>query len=117
MFISENTLIGGGHDCTPLLFQCDNGWTFITQLDSGKEEEKVEKSAFAAKLEALRSKVDKGETKSPSASSGNVSLITTHQNVINSLMPCHQIGAAGDMIDRFTSTGLDGKIVAWTLNQ
>jgi len=52
----------------------------------------------------FQSKVDMGTTEN------ETTLTTQHQNALNSLQP---FASAGGKINKFSSTGVDGKLIIW----
>jgi actin related protein 2/3 complex subunit 1A/1B len=98
VFINDTTVVTGGHDCTPVLFQNSGGWKFVKKLDTGGSNASAGISKGPSALKMFQNKVDRGEANSESV------LKTKHQNSIN----CLQRYKNG-----YTTTGLDGNILQW----
>jgi len=114
LFLSETRLVAGGFNCNPMLFACDNGgvWEFVTFLDEVKPAATEPKSdtLFAAakgKFKWLGS-----EPTEPNAPS------TTHENCIMTIRPLVPLAEEDPekAISRFSTSGMDGRIVIWDLN-
>ncbi|CAN1160763.1 Actin-related protein 2/3 complex subunit 1A, partial [Linum perenne] len=111
LFISEKMVIGVGFDCNPMVFAADDTgvWTFIRFLD-------VKKSTSASPTygsqfsEAFGKLYGQPKTNvngdGPSKSRGGA-----HDNCITCIMPL----AGKSRITRFSTSGLDGRVVVWDL--
>ncbi|KAJ3277535.1 Polycomb protein sop-2 [Borealophlyctis nickersoniae] len=103
IFASETSVIGVGHDCTPYLFALRGGrWELVDKIDAGKKKEVSGNSAFR-KFQQMDSR---------SQSTTDVELNTTHQNTITSV---RAFAGAPNNISKFSTTGVDGKLVFWDL--
>jgi actin related protein 2/3 complex subunit 1A/1B len=108
LWVTPKSIIAVGHETTPLLFSSnDKGeWQFIERLDQGgvKKAAGVSGSAFN-KFKQLDSK----------ATEQNVTqLETTHQNTISSI---RTYDGAKTSVTKFSTSGLDGKIVIWSIQE
>lgn len=114
MFLSEDKVVGGGHDCTPIIFANNGGtWGFSKRVGlapsgeaaagAGRGRGLAQSSAF----KMFQNKVDRG---TDDAASVATKLDTLHQNTITCLKPFR---ASGGVITEFTSSGLDGNIGFW----
>jgi len=101
LFLSEDTILAAGFDCTPVLFQKKGGWQFVKKVDTGGGADKPtaggEKNAA---FKIFQNQVDKGST-----SSVETKLSTKHQNAINCIQ--RYKGNA------FSTSGIDGCIIIW----
>lgn len=100
-YLSENSIIAAGHDCTPVLFQASGArWELKGIIDQGKGAAK-ESSGNAAmnKFKQMDSRAEAGGQGS--------ALLTIHQNTITCIQ---KMGGA-----KFSTSGIDGKLVVWDL--
>lgn len=114
LFISEKTVIGVGFDCNPMVFAADERgvWGFIRHL--GEQKAVSSGSRYGSQFSEAFGKFY-GQSKhgvssdavEPSRTSGAV-----HENCINCIMP---LGGHGTLRRRFSTSGLDGRIVLWDL--
>ncbi|KAG0556798.1 hypothetical protein M758_11G077200 [Ceratodon purpureus] len=113
LFLSETRLVAGGFDCNPMLFGSEKtgDWEFISFLDEVKlPEEPKSDTLFAAA---------KGKFKwLGSESSEESTLTTTHHSCITMLRPRVPLSerSPDKAITLFSSSGLDGRVVIWDLN-
>jgi len=110
LFVTENSVVGVGHDCNPTLFSANasGGWSFIAKLDQ-KAQAKSTGPAKSA-MNVFKDKVNLGA----SSSDNDTVLETKHQNSITWIYPLKK---AGNNVSSFTTSGLDGKLITWDLNQ
>ncbi|AQK55449.1 Actin protein 2/3 complex subunit 1B [Zea mays] len=114
LFVSERTLIGVGFDCNPMIFAADDTglWTFIRFLDERKAAPSASKasqlSEALGKLYGQSKQGTSSDTVEPSKPRGGA-----HENCITCIVPLRK-GSDGS-IKRFSTSGLDGKIVVWDL--
>lgn len=106
LFLSEQSLVGVGEDCNPILFSAnDSGeWTYISELDKQSAASSSEGASQSAR-KMFQNKVDLG-----AESVGDTKLDTTHQNAITCIYP-HT--SSGNIVSDFSTTGLDGNLVIW----
>jgi len=106
LFLNDTTVVAAGHDCNPMVFTNSGGtWQYSKNLDDASEGAKgPQGSATGNTRQMWANKVDKGTV------SNETTLNTKHQNAISCL--CVFQGAPGK-VSQFTSTGVDGKLVAW----
>eukprot|EP01133_Synstelium_polycarpum_P002903 gene2903-3335_t len=105
LFITENSIVGVGNDCTPILFTNSGEWKLIGELD------KSEAAAGGAETSArnvFQNKVDLGESKV------DIKLPSVHQNCITNIIP---FKSTGGVVSDFSTSGLDGNIVIWHVKQ
>lgn len=106
IFTTENTVIAGGHDCQPLVFNCTNGtWAYTNFL------EQVKKDAAPAKQSSTKQAFELFKNKVEVGANTNVQTLSTlHQNCISCIQP---FKSANGAVQEFTTSGLDGKLVIW----
>lgn len=112
MFITERMVIGVGFDCHPMVFAADETgiWSFVRFLG----ERKTSSSSYGSQLSEAFGKLYgqskqgvNNDTLEPSKLRGGV-----HENCINCIIPLKK----GDStVRRFSTSGLDGKVVIWDL--
>ncbi|XP_058219413.1 actin-related protein 2/3 complex subunit 1A-like isoform X1 [Rhododendron vialii] len=115
LFVSERMVIGVGFDCNPMVFAAEERglWTFLRFLGERKASSSSAKygSQFSEAFGKLygQSKQginnDRGETSIPRGA--------IHENCINSIVPLKREGESTNT--RFSTSGLDGKVVIWDL--
>lgn len=102
LFLSETQIVAAGYDCVPYLFeQRPEGWQLVRKLDQGNKKESVDGSAknMFRQMDS-RAQFSNEDTELPSI----------HQNTITCIRPWTQSGGA---VTKFSTTGLDGKLVIW----
>lgn len=115
LFVSERMVIGVGFDCNPMVFTADERgiWSFLKFLDGRKIAPSSSKygSQFSEAFGKLYGQPKHGTSNDaiePSRPRGGA-----HDNCINSILPLKK---AGDRtVKRFSTSGLDGKVVIWEL--
>jgi len=105
-FVSEDQVVAGGYDCAPHLFSFSGRWSFTKSVDENKAAGGSKQSGASAARNMFQSKVDMGTTEN------ETTLTTQHQNAINCLQP---FAASGPKVTKFSTTGVDGKLVIWTI--
>ncbi|KAH0631979.1 hypothetical protein JD844_019940 [Phrynosoma platyrhinos] len=102
-FVSENSVVAAGHDCCPMLFNCDDrgALTFVSKLDIPKQS--IQRNISA--MERFRN-MDKRAT----TEDRNTTLDTLHQNSITQVS-IYEV----DKRDcrKFCTTGIDGAMTIW----
>ncbi|XP_062220734.1 actin-related protein 2/3 complex subunit 1B-like [Phragmites australis] len=113
LFASECMLIGVGFDCNPMIFAADETglWSFVRFLDERKVTPSTSKASQLS--EALgklygQSKQGTSDTVEPTKPRGGA-----HENCITCIVPLQK--GSQSTIKRFSTSGLDGKIVLWDL--
>ncbi|KAK8468482.1 hypothetical protein PHAVU_006G036500 [Phaseolus vulgaris] len=114
LFVSERKVIGVGFDCNPMVFAADERgiWSFVRYL--GEQKAVSSRSRYGSQFSEAFVKFY-GQSKhgvnndavETSRTSG-----TVHENCINCIVP---LGDHGTMIRRFSTSGLDGIIAVWDL--
>jgi len=104
IFTSEDTVVAAGFDCAPFQFQNAGGWKLAKCVDEAKGPAQAKQSGTGAARALFQAKVDYG------ADSNETVLNTVHQNAISSLVP---FASAGGRVSKFSTTGVDGKLVIW----
>eukprot|EP01112_Ceratiomyxa_fruticulosa_P018909 TRINITY_DN6116_c0_g1_i1.p1 TRINITY_DN6116_c0_g1~~TRINITY_DN6116_c0_g1_i1.p1 ORF type:complete len:373 (+),score=81.94 TRINITY_DN6116_c0_g1_i1:126-1244(+) len=106
LFLSENSLVGVGEDCNPLLFQSEGGnWAFVSEIDKKSEQAAASGDSAAGNARKLfASKVTLG-----AESVTDTKLETQHQNCITSIRAL----TAGAVVSDFSTVGLDGNLIVW----
>jgi actin related protein 2/3 complex subunit 1A/1B len=117
LFVSEKLLIGVGYDCNPMVFAADESglWSFIRFL--GERKTASSSARYGSQLSGAFGKLY-GQSKpglgndgvEPSKSRGGA-----HDNCINCIVPWKKEGSS--RMTRFTTSGLDGKVVTWDLDE
>ncbi|TKR77659.1 hypothetical protein L596_018587 [Steinernema carpocapsae] len=104
-WVSENSIIAAGHDCSPMLFNIINGkLQFSCKLDIPSENKSSNvNSAFQKFRNFDRNAVNE---------TVNVQLKTLHQNAITQILT-HS--GRSDNVQKFTTCGIDGLIALWDL--
>jgi len=102
LWVSEDGIVAGGHDCNPAFFQNKGGWQFVRKLDSGAGGAAEQKGSSAFKT--FQQKVDKGEEKT------ETKLTTKHQNCITWIIAYKKAGAN---VTQYSTSGLDGAVIIW----
>jgi actin related protein 2/3 complex subunit 1A/1B len=107
IWTNENTVIGAGHDCSPLVLTNSGGQWNFSNLISEKKSDPVQAKAGGSKaaFELFKNKVEVG------ADENVQTLSTLHQNCITCLAPFE---VAGGSVKKFTTSALDGKLILWT---
>ncbi|AQK76201.1 Actin-related protein 2/3 complex subunit 1A [Zea mays] len=130
LFVSERTLVGVGFDCNPMIFAADDTglWSFVRFLDEMKAAPSASKasqvytlheliipggttfqlSEALGKLYGQSKQGASSDTVEPSKARGGA-----HENCITCIVPLRK-GSDGT-IKRFSTSGLDGKVVVWDL--
>lgn len=113
-FFSEKMVIGVGFDCNPMVFAADKSglWSFIRFLGERKESLSGPKSGsqFSEAFGKLYAQAKHGlsnDTVEPSKIQGAV-----HDNCINCIA---LLNKKGSETKRFSTSGMDGKVVIWDL--
>jgi len=105
IFLSEDSAVAVGYDCAPHLFSGTGGWKFARNLDETKVAQSgPQQTATSAARNMFQSKVEYG------ADAIETTLNTQHQNSISALQP---FAEGGGRVSKFSTTGVDGKIVIW----
>ncbi|XP_028778489.1 actin-related protein 2/3 complex subunit 1B [Neltuma alba] len=114
LFVSERMVIGVGFDCTPMIFAADDRgiWSFVRYLGESKAISSGSKygSQFSEAFGKFYGQSKHGMNNDSVESSkirGGV-----HENCINCIMP---LGERGTLVRRFSTSGLDGRVVIWDL--
>ena len=103
LWISETSIVAAGHDSAPFLFsKVGSEWKLVEKIDQGAK--KSNESSGTA-LNMFKQMDSRGQ-----ATSNDVVLDTCHQNSINCLV-C--VESKGGVVSKFSSTGVDGKLVIW----
>ncbi|XP_004500004.1 actin-related protein 2/3 complex subunit 1B-like [Cicer arietinum] len=114
LFVSEKTVIGVGFDCNPMVFAADERgvWGFIRYL--GERKTVSSGSTYGSQFSEAFGKFY-GQSKhgvSNDAVETSKTRGAVHDNCINSIIP---LGQHGILTRRFSTSGLDGRIVLWDL--
>lgn len=104
-WVTENSVIAGGHDCSPMLFTYhNNDLKFVTKLDVPPEQKGGGLKSAMQKFKSIDSRA---------ATEGvDVHLPTLHQNAITEILP-HS--GRNDNVQKFTTCGIDGLVALWDL--
>ncbi|KAH7669658.1 Actin-related protein 2/3 complex subunit 1 protein [Dioscorea alata] len=116
LFVSDRMAIGVGFDCNPMVFAADERgiWSFVRFLDERKIAPSSSKysSQFSEAFGKLYGQPKHGmnnDTHDSSRHRGGA-----HENCITCIVP--MITAGDTVAKRFSTSGLDGKIVTWELD-
>ncbi|KAL2322580.1 hypothetical protein Fmac_026959 [Flemingia macrophylla] len=114
LFVSERKVIGVGFDCNPMVFAADERgiWSFVRSL--GEQKALSSGSRYGSQFSEAFGKFY-GQSKhgvSNDAVEASRTRGIAHENCINCIMP---LGDRGTLIRRFSTSGLDGRIVVWDL--
>ncbi|RDB21525.1 Actin-related protein 2/3 complex subunit 1 [Hypsizygus marmoreus] len=125
---SEDSIVAAGHDCQPVVFSgSEAGWQGIGSLDHTTAPKSAEGpragyggSSSVGRLKAgafatFRDADSRGQSSisgsgSPSA---DTKMLTVHQNTITSVRPYE---TRGGQVTKVSTTGVDGKLVIWDVN-
>ncbi|KAG4920933.1 hypothetical protein JHK84_049784 [Glycine max] len=114
LFVSERKVIGVGFDCNPMVFAADERgiWSFVRYLGERKAASSGPRygSQFSEAFGKFYGQSKHGV--SNDAVETSRARGTVHENCINCIMP---LGDHGTLIRRFSTSGLDGRIVVWDL--
>ncbi|KAM7524553.1 hypothetical protein LguiA_014455 [Lonicera macranthoides] len=107
LFVSERMVIGVGYDCNPMVFAADERgiWSFVRFLGE-------KKTSSSPKYGSQFSAFGKLYGQSKHGNSNNTGGIV-HENCINCILPLKRAGDS--KVTRFSTSGLDGKLVIWDL--
>ncbi|MED6183020.1 protein 2 3 complex subunit [Stylosanthes scabra] len=114
LFVSEKMVIGVGYDCIPMVFAADERgiWSFIRYLGERKAVSSGSRygSQFSEAFGKFYGQAKQGVSNDASETSRTRGVV--HENCINSIIP---LSRQGTQIRRFSTSGLDGKLVMWDL--
>lgn len=105
----ESAIVVAGHDCAPFIVSQqhrDAKWELKGKIDTGKKKESITNSAFN-KFKQMDSRAQQSGT-----TESSIELTTTHQNTITT---ARVYSGDRDRVTRFSTTGVDGKLVIWDL--
>ncbi|GFZ05722.1 actin-related protein C1B [Actinidia rufa] len=115
LFVSERMVVGVGFDCNPMVFAADERglWSFLRFLGERKISSSGAKygSQFSEAFGKLYGQSKHGisnDIGEASRSRGGI-----HENCINCIVPVKKEGQSTNT--RFSTSGLDGKVVTWDL--
>ena len=114
LYTSERSVIGGGYDFNPLIFQYsnnDNKWNFSRFL----EVQKVNDSAAAATggVSAARALFQNKAARGQDSKTDSDTLWTTHENVITGIQ--NASSSNNGNVTHVSTSSMDGSIVIWDL--
>ena len=105
-WITGKSLVAVGFDCQPVLFsQAQDGgdWKFVERLDQAVQKKSLFGSNSA--MNKFKQLDSRGQSEDTSSELGS-----THQNTITSIRP---FSTKSTDVDKFATSGLDGRIVIW----
>ncbi|KAK4275521.1 hypothetical protein QN277_018589 [Acacia crassicarpa] len=110
-FISENMVIGVGFDCVPLVFAKGEGdkWKFIRSIGEIRARSP---SLYGSQFDIFGRFIGRAQdevTVETSEESGG-----SHDKCINCVLP---LRGRGTLIKRFSTSGLDGRVIIWDLEK
>ncbi|EOR03915.1 hypothetical protein E3P89_01238 [Wallemia ichthyophaga] len=120
-FLTEDSIVGAGYDCQPMLYQLvnNNSWQFVKSLDDATGAANQPKAGVSGRLNntafnAFKAADSMGATAGMTGvGTGDTVLTTVHQNTITAVNPF--AGAPGHLT-HVSTAGIDGKIVIWDIN-
>jgi len=104
LFLTDDSLIAVGHDCTPVLFSQKGGWQFVKKIDEGGSAAEA-KGPQSNAFKVFQTKVDKGQE-----GAQETNLNTKHQNCITCVTAYKK---AGNNVSQYSTTALDGQLIIW----
>ena len=115
LFLAEDRCVVAGHDFNPAVFAAggDGAWALAGQCEvkSAAAAATTKKTGFAAARGMWAAKTSRGQTASDRASDKDA-LWTKHENCVTDV---HAFSMDGNgAVDRFTTSGLDGRLTMWT---
>ncbi|CAF2096506.1 BnaA05g11780D [Brassica napus] len=115
LFISEKMVIGVGYDSNPMVFAADDTgiWSFIRYIGEKKPESSG--ASYSSQFSEAFTKFY-GQSKATTANEASESSKSregVHDNCINAIVSLSKAGSPKVM--RFSTSGLDGKIAIWDL--
>ncbi|CAN6834480.1 unnamed protein product [Brassica oleracea var. botrytis] len=115
LFISEKMVIGVGYDSNPMVFAADDTgiWSFIKYIGEKKAESSG--ASYSSQFSEAFTKFygQSKATTAKEASESSKSRGAVHDNCINAIVSLSKAGSPKVM--RFSTSGLDGKIAIWDL--
>ncbi|EPZ36462.1 hypothetical protein ROZALSC1DRAFT_26513 [Rozella allomycis CSF55] len=102
-WLSESSIICAGFDCSPMLYATTNAedWSFISKIDQ-KQKKAMSSNSAMNMFKQMDSRAQQSE-------SSDADLNSVHQNAIT----CTRVIERTPSIVKFSTSGLDGKIVVW----
>lgn len=102
IWTNEQQIVAAGFDCAPILYETKDGqdWHYAGSLDVGRK--KI--SHTSSVLARFKTMDSRGETEN------DTTLSTVHQNTINEI---RVYAGARDNVTKFSTCGVDGKVVIW----
>uniref|UniRef100_A0A0D3C391 Arp2/3 complex 41 kDa subunit n=1 Tax=Brassica oleracea var. oleracea TaxID=109376 RepID=A0A0D3C391_BRAOL len=115
LFISEKMVIGAGYDSNPMVFAADDTgiWSFIRYI--GEKKAESSSASYSSQFSEAFTKFY-GQSKATTANEASESSKSrggVHDNCINSIVSLSKAGSPKVM--RLSTSGLDGKIAIWEL--
>ena len=102
LWLTAKSVVAAGHDNNPMLFSNTGAWKFVEKLDAAKTEKKEAGGSAMSKFKEMDTRGRESDS--------DTQLRTVHQNAISGIAA--HTGARG-AITKFTTTGVDGKLVTW----
>jgi len=103
IWLTAKSVVAAGHDNNPMLFSgSGSSWKFVEKLDAAKQEKKEAGSSAMSKFKEMDTRGRESDN--------DTQLRTIHQNAISGL-GVHT--GARTAISKFTTIGVDGKMVIW----
>lgn len=102
LFVSENAIVAGGHDFTPVAFSAKgSNWVLNGKIDLGETKASTSMSA--------REKFQKEASVGAKNAAAGSNLPTKHQNLIMEIKPFKK----GTNVDKYSTCGVDGRVLVW----
>jgi len=106
LWISEDSIVGGGHECNPTLLQGKGkSWAYVKKLDTTTAPPLSADNKSSSAFKMFQNKVDKGGEEKT-----ETKLTTKHQNCITHVTAYKKNGAN---VAQYCTTGLDGNLIIW----
>lgn len=113
LFVSDRMVVGVGFDCNPMVFAADDRgiWSFVRFL--GENKTATSSSKYGSQFSEAFGKLY-GQSKHGVNNDGiDHSKGRVHENCITCIVPLKKVGDS--IITRFSTSGLDGKVVIWDM--
>ncbi|MES1907803.1 MAG: hypothetical protein MHM6MM_000848 [Cercozoa sp. M6MM] len=116
-FLSDSAVVAAGYDANPEVYvlKC-NEFEVVDTLD-GKEPEKKEEKTQTSRFAAARSMFGAMSSRGSAKASKSESVKTRHQNGIVEIRLLNKPLEFEHNTARFTTAGIDGRILFWDLNK
>jgi actin related protein 2/3 complex subunit 1A/1B len=106
IWVTPNSIITVGHDCTPVLVSKSgsNTWQVMEKLDQGVKKASASSNTAFNKFRQMDSRAQTEQT--------GTELNTIHQNTITLIRPYE---GPRNNVQLFTTSGVDGRLTVWNV--